>query len=69
MWESHKCFFFFFRIKEKDKDKFNINFYSTIFFQRFFFFFYLNQKIIMDMCMQFIIVAFYNKFITNEVTK
>ena len=31
-------FFFFFRIKEKDKDKFNINFYSTIFFQSFFFF-------------------------------
>ena len=61
-------FFFFLRIKEKDKDKFNINFYSTIFFQSFFFFFYLNQNIIMDMSMQFIIVAFYDKFITNEVT-
>ena len=25
-------------------------------------------SVLMDMCMQFIIVAFYDKFITNEVT-
>ena len=62
-----KCVFCF-RIKEKEKDIFYINFYSIIFLQSFFFFFpYFNWIIIIDMCVQFIIVAFYDELITNKV--
>ena len=49
---------FCFRIKEKEKDTFYINFYSIKFLQRFFFSHSFNWIIIIDMCVQFIIVAF-----------
>ena len=49
---------FCFRIKEKEKDTFYINFYSIKFLQRFFFSHPFNWIIIIDMCVQFIIVAF-----------
>ena len=60
---------FYFRIKEKEKDTFYFNFYSIIFSKVVFYFVshYFNQIIIMDICVQFIIVSFYDKLITNKV--
>ena len=60
-------FFFFLELRRKTKTN-SISTFILQYSSKVFFFFYLNQKIIMDMCMQFIIVAFYDKFITNEVT-
>ena len=57
-----------FRIKEKKKkDTFYIKFYSTMFLQSFSFLFFNIWIIIMKMCVQFIIVSFYDEFITNKV--
>ena len=52
---------FCFRIKEKEKHTFYIKFYFIIFLQSFFIFpsHYFNKIIIIDMCVQFIIVTFY----------
>ena len=62
---------FCFRIQEKEKDIFYINFYSIIFLQSCFFFFliyhYFNWILIIDMCVQFVIVVFYDELITNKV--
>ena len=63
---------FYFKIKEKEKDIFYINFYSIIFLQSFIYLFifishYFNWIIILDMCVQFIIVTFYNEHISNKV--
>ena len=70
---NHGCLrcVFCFRIKDKEKDTFYINFYSIIFLQSccfcfVFFFHYFNWIIIIDMCMQFIIFAFNDQFITNK---
>ena len=57
---------FCFRIKEKEKDTFNIKFDSIMFVQ-FFFSHSFNLILIMNICVQFIIVAFYDEFITNKV--
>ena len=67
-----ECFgcVFCFRIMEKEKDKFYISFYFIIFLQSFFFNFishHFNWIIIMDMFVQFTIVAFYDELITNKV--
>ena len=61
---------FRFKIKGKEKDTFYIDFYFIMFLQSccyFFFFSFFNWIIIMDICVQFIIVAFYNELITNKV--
>ena len=69
-YECLECVFYF-RIKEKDKNKdtFYIDFYSIIFIQSCLFIIshYFNWIIIMDMCVQFIIVIFYDELITNKV--
>ena len=54
-------YIFFFRIKEKEKDTFYINIYSIIFL---YFIFFLI--LIMDLCVQFIIFAFYDELISNK---
>ena len=61
---------FCFRIKEKEKGAFYINFYSIILLQSFFIFYVslipLNNYIV-DMCVQFKIVALCDELITNRV--
>ena len=59
---------FCFRITEKEKDAFHINFlFYNIPLKFFFFSHYFSSIIIMNMCVQFIITAFYDELISNKV--
>ena len=60
-------FCFTIKEKEKEKDTFYIKFYSKIALQSFSFSHYFSWIIIIDMCVQFIVVTFYDELITNKV--